>query len=624
MSSRKTPHPNYLVSAARNGNVDLVSKILKELSNSEWGSSEQRPRLTSRVWTSLVVLAGGGGRRTTTTTTSTSTTTATAARTAENLRNRTNPNPTVTSSRERSASSSTSSIIQSRRVTSTTRSGSRRSDTSHLLLDTSDPTSPSTSNHDPTAESRRRRVAKLTHFTSGNVFEEFHEEENPENPDPIGIVDLDDVKPTTSSDMNVNTSGLVSSSSNLLTLQNTLTTTTSSVNSRSTISYDGGGGGSLAYTPPSSIGSNEGSMQSAPDLLRDHHSLGKQSQGGDGGLYDKNSHSLTNPDRFSLKKQNMGKSIIFTETISLSRAIATLERDAFRSLSLMPPSSLPNPIHNVDRHLLSPIVADALDQDIGTWTALHFACDRQDEKGARIVEMMLSAGADPCIENSAGDTPLHLAVDAGNDSSVLALLQCGAKADAFDTRGVGPLHIACKRSNSRVTHWLLAFGKASPNKLTERSKSALHYAINGALSASQNVGGVLACVDLLLTAGANPNVASRPSLETPLHIAARCGHAKVVSSLMRRGANVRLKNCDGEEPPKIAIRYGHTAIAKQITGHWRIAFFLLMELCARDLVTLRSTTELTSSSSSKASESVLLTVGKRLPKSVRAKIVTFL
>ena len=182
---------------------------------------------------------------------------------------------------------------------------------------------------------------------------------------------------------------------------------------------------------------------------------------------------------------------------------------------------------------------------------------------------MLSAGADPCIENSAGDTPLHLAVDAGNDSSVLALLQCGAKADAFDTRGVGPLHIACKRGNARVTHWLLTFGKASPNKLTERSKSALHYAINGALSSTQNHSGVTDCVDLRLAAGANPNVASRTSLETPLHIAARCGHSKVVSALMRRGANVRLSNCDKDEPQKIALRYGQRSQQGQADVHRR-------------------------------------------------------
>jgi ankyrin repeat protein len=606
----------------------MVSKILAELKNSEWGHSERvRPALSSRVWSSLVLLAGG--RRNRATEAATPSASVVANRVVEISQR----------SRERSSSSFSSSTVRTsstnrRSVASMLRSGgnsgggggsggrrgTRRSNYDGIH-DNADPTSPATQS-DPINDvgGRKGRVARLTHFTSGQSFDEFNDEdENPEEPDPTGIVDLDDVKIPTPA-MATATSSI--GANNQFTMNSN---TTNSFNSRSTVSYDGGG---ISYTPPSSVGSNsyQGSLQSAPDHYRDR----RREDGGGPSFEKENSHSLTNPDRHHSSFRNSNstsyKSIIFAESISLSRSLATLERNAFRSLALMPPSSLPNPIQNVDRNTLSNEVADALDQDIGTWTALHFACDRQDEKGARIVELMLSAGADPCIENSAGDTPLHLAVDAGNDSSVLALLQCGAKADAFDTRGVGPLHIACKRGNARVTHWLLTFGKASPNKLTERSKSALHYAINGALSSTQNHSGVTDCVDLLLAAGANPNVASRPSLETPLHIAARCGHSKVVSALMRRGANVRLANCDKDEPQKIALRYGHTAVAKQITGHWRIAYFLLMELAARDVVTLRVMPVVGPDQDVNLTReaSVLLNVGKKLPKNIKAQICKFL
>lgn len=623
--------------------MEIVSRILQELKNLEWGSSERiRPPLSSRVWSSLVVLAGG---RRAAVTTATSSTTANRIAAIAQSRERSASTSSSSSSFPTSSSSSSSpshssrinsSTTNRRTVASSLRSsgggsgrGARRSDAGIFLDNNADPTSPAPNNSDAASTTdggRRSRVAKLTHFTSGQSFDEFHdEEENPEEPDPSGIVDLDDIKPQDAA------------ISNQLTMNTN--TTTGSMNSRSTVSYDGGGGrggqgrggAGISYTPPASVGSNsnQGSLQSAPDDFRRYGSEER-----DGASFGKEgSRSLTNPDRhhssFHHSHSSSVKSIIFSESISLSRSLATLERNAFRSLSLMPPSSLPNPINNVDRHTLSHDMADALDQHIGSWTALHFACDRQDDRGARIVELMLSAGADPCVENSAGDTPLHLAVDAGNDSSVLALLQCGAKADAFDARGVGPLHIACKRGNSRVTHWLLAFGKASPNKLTERSKSALHYAINGALSSTQNHTGLVDCVDLLLAAGANPNVASRPSLETPLHIAARCGHSKVVSALMRRGANVRLKNCDGEEPPKIALRYGHAAVAKQITGHWRIAYYLLMELAARDVVTVRTAPvivpgEQETSAKVYSEATILLNAGKNLPKNIKVLICKFL
>ena len=55
-------------------------------------------------------------------------------------------------------------------------------------------------------------------------------------------------------------------------------------------------------------------------------------------------------------------------------------------------------------------------------------------------------------------------------------------------------------------------------------------------------------VEMLIRAGANPDVQNVKELDTPLHYVALHGHTDMVELLLRLGANPHAKNADGKTP----------------------------------------------------------------------------
>ncbi|KAB5581309.1 hypothetical protein PHYPO_G00174090 [Pangasianodon hypophthalmus] len=76
--------------------------------------------------------------------------------------------------------------------------------------------------------------------------------------------------------------------------------------------------------------------------------------------------------------------------------------------------------------------------------------------------------------------------------------------------------------------------------------------------------GSVSMASLLLSHGANPNMADVSTGVTPLHDAAREGFLLTVQLLVRAGADVTALDSRGRSPAQHALQAGHAHIAKYL------------------------------------------------------------
>ncbi|KAK5325159.1 hypothetical protein LTR93_004636 [Exophiala xenobiotica] len=186
--------------------------------------------------------------------------------------------------------------------------------------------------------------------------------------------------------------------------------------------------------------------------------------------------------------------------------------------------------------------------------------------------------------NNFGETPLHRAAQTGKRGSIDVLLAHGADMDAkvphhylndanvlilatlcqqvdailvFLNHGLGvntydpkyltfPLHIAAS-TDTNLTRLLLDYGAKVdfPGKspvYPETFMTSLHYAVFNA----HVFNGALDRVSLLLDRGANINMQSIMTGNTPLHMAILGGHETLMIYLLERGANINVRNKAGK------------------------------------------------------------------------------
>ncbi|MDR0684477.1 MAG: ankyrin repeat domain-containing protein [Spirochaetaceae bacterium] len=216
-------------------------------------------------------------------------------------------------------------------------------------------------------------------------------------------------------------------------------------------------------------------------------------------------------------------------------------------------------------------------------TALHIAVrTNQQESG----EFLISRGADIFAANSAGESPLYLALVSpggrrqwmfnprtviardglGNsmlhyaaqwklDGHIPFIIQQGVSVETPNATGETPLFMAVKNDGSTTVKTLLA-AKANLHTRDTFGNSALHAAVrwnarNSALT--------------LIESGIDIN-AHNLSGNTPLHDAVRLGITDIEAVLLNRGADPEVRNADGNTPFMEAVMAGYTGSMERLTA----------------------------------------------------------
>jgi ankyrin repeat protein len=176
---------------------------------------------------------------------------------------------------------------------------------------------------------------------------------------------------------------------------------------------------------------------------------------------------------------------------------------------------------------------------------------------------LLAMGADANTSTSEPDDPairlsvLYRASERGNAGLVRLLLEHGANPND----GESTYH-AAERNHRDVLELLLAHGAEISAAHPHWTNTVLYYLAGyrdeQPMAASANEGMLW-----LLEHGADPNIPSYASQETPLHRVAASGRATPLARmLLEHGADPSRPRADGRTAYDLAMRAGHTAIAE--------------------------------------------------------------
>ena len=155
-----------------------------------------------------------------------------------------------------------------------------------------------------------------------------------------------------------------------------------------------------------------------------------------------------------------------------------------------------------------------------------------------VVNVLLSAGADPNIPDRYGNVPLHYA---SGDEPGEGFTNCArgkASFDEFDGHCTAVIDALLRRG-------------ADPNHANQVGESPLHFA------ARESGRRAVERVRRLLDGGADTNRRSATAGNTPLHAALGSGHdVDIVSALLAAGARLDGRNNSGDTPLLHWIRHG--------------------------------------------------------------------
>lgn len=170
-------------------------------------------------------------------------------------------------------------------------------------------------------------------------------------------------------------------------------------------------------------------------------------------------------------------------------------------------------------------------------TALHIALDLPpSDPPSDIPSTLIRSGAPINAQNTAGETPLQLAVSKGYEPLVTLLLAHGADIALRDSKGQTVLHVATRNwgnGGSTAIATLLLDAGVDLDARNNLGETALHKAV---LFAHTSM------VRLLLSRGASTSIADNWWGGTPLHWAADMGKHDIGKLLIASGAEVQARD----------------------------------------------------------------------------------
>ena len=190
----------------------------------------------------------------------------------------------------------------------------------------------------------------------------------------------------------------------------------------------------------------------------------------------------------------------------------------------------------------------------------------RDQRGPSAVLLAVYHGhgtvADWLVDRGA-ELNIYDAAALGRLSQVAALLEANpelARMHAPD--GFSALGIAAYFGRPEALDLLLSAG-ADPNAA---SRNAMQVTPLHSACACTDAAAALRMTEALLAAGADPNVAQEGGW-TPLHQAAAQGRLHIIEILLDRGAEAGSRNDDGRTPADMAVEKGHDDAAELLRRH---------------------------------------------------------
>ena len=139
------------------------------------------------------------------------------------------------------------------------------------------------------------------------------------------------------------------------------------------------------------------------------------------------------------------------------------------------------------------------------------------------------------------DATLHAVLRTATRDRFLATIERDRSSTRLlGSRGQTLLHDAAMAGEAELAAELIRLG-ADPDAKEPEGHTPLYYASTGAVAR------------VLLAAGATVDVTSGPTRGTPLHQAARRGHAEVAAALLDHGANIEARDGRGQTPLRRAV-----------------------------------------------------------------------
>lgn len=204
-------------------------------------------------------------------------------------------------------------------------------------------------------------------------------------------------------------------------------------------------------------------------------------------------------------------------------------------------------------------------QDENGDTSLHLAVIHQQPLVVQqLLQVIVSIPWQNIINlpNHLRQTPLHLGIITQQYKIVELLLTAGADAAILDRRGNSILHLALHRSDEQMVQLLLH--QLSPqllSRLLTSSDCDGLYPVHLAVKARSE-----GLVELLLSKGSDGNVAEQKSGRTPLHLAVEIQSLKLVGHLVEAGVDVDRPTFQGNTALHLAAGYGFPALTAILLG----------------------------------------------------------